>query len=399
MAAYITVGAKTTHGGTVISGSPHSTHNGIPIARKGDKVICTKCKKVVTIATGDPTFIVDGQPIARHGDVTSCGSKLIANQQSFAFSDFEVGSIAQAAPLVFPETEKDDILIKSVSSDKQDEEIHFTIKVVEFNNEGDYLRSYDLEDNPSQLLANSSNWHKEKGFDKVTTLASDTYESIIDGIVKGSKSIWGSSKETAKELGKGTMDSAQHTKKRALIYLGIIETGLKDFPQRSMASSATAMMQFGQKIEADFVYISGSGGVTNYGFDMSLCVNVHNGKVYVPNSSNVNVHSNRPPSVGAKIGAGRIISSNADNDSDATDRILSGEGHSFSLEYGPVSGSLDTTSDGQSTAANIGYGIDFEYKVKAGGSSAGASKGYSNMTLATSFKYNARKNIIEYIRK
>lgn len=100
MAAYITVGAKTTHGGTVISGSPHSTHNGIPIARKGDKVICKKCKKVVTIVTGDPTFIVDGQPIARAGDVTSCGSKLIAIQQSFAFSDFDVGGIEPAEQYV-----------------------------------------------------------------------------------------------------------------------------------------------------------------------------------------------------------------------------------------------------------------------------------------------------------
>ena len=45
MAAYITVGATTTHGGKVISGSPHTTHNGIPISRKGDKVICKKCKK------------------------------------------------------------------------------------------------------------------------------------------------------------------------------------------------------------------------------------------------------------------------------------------------------------------------------------------------------------------
>lgn len=96
MVAYITVGAKTTHGGTVISGSPHSTHNGIPISRKGDKVICKKCKKVVTIITGDPSFIVDGAPIARHGDITSCGSKLIAIQQSFAFSDFEVMGVEQA---------------------------------------------------------------------------------------------------------------------------------------------------------------------------------------------------------------------------------------------------------------------------------------------------------------
>lgn len=95
MAAYITVGAKTSHGGTVISGSPHTTHNGIPISRKGDKVICKKCKKVTNILSGDPSFIVDGAPIARGGDVTSCGAKLIAIQQSFAESDFEVFGVEQ----------------------------------------------------------------------------------------------------------------------------------------------------------------------------------------------------------------------------------------------------------------------------------------------------------------
>ncbi|MGP4971986.1 PAAR domain-containing protein [Psychrobacter aquimaris] len=112
MAAYITVGAKTSHGGTVISGSPHTTHNGIPVARKGDKVICKKCKKVTTILSGDASFIVDGAPIARGGDVTSCGAKLIAIQQSFAESDFDVGSIAQAAPLVFPKSDLQNNLFK-----------------------------------------------------------------------------------------------------------------------------------------------------------------------------------------------------------------------------------------------------------------------------------------------
>jgi len=96
MAAYITVGAKTTHGGTVISGSPHTTHNGIPIARVGDKVMCKKCKKITTIVSGDAAFVIDGAPIARAGDTTSCGAKLVAVQQSFAESDFEVMGIEEA---------------------------------------------------------------------------------------------------------------------------------------------------------------------------------------------------------------------------------------------------------------------------------------------------------------
>ena len=122
MAAYITVGAKTSHGGTVISGSPHTTHNGIPVSRKGDKVICKKCKKVTTILSGDASFIVDGAPIARGGDVTSCGAKLIASQQSFAESGFDVGSIAQAAPLVFPKSKPDALFGNSfVEDDKEPE--------------------------------------------------------------------------------------------------------------------------------------------------------------------------------------------------------------------------------------------------------------------------------------
>ena len=118
MAAYITVGAKTSHGGTVISGSPHTTHNGIPVARKGDKVICKKCKKVTTIVSGDDSFIIDGAPIARGGDVTSCGAKLIASQQSFVESDFEVGSIAQAAPLQFAKSEPDALFGNGFASTK-----------------------------------------------------------------------------------------------------------------------------------------------------------------------------------------------------------------------------------------------------------------------------------------
>ncbi|WP_367104511.1 PAAR domain-containing protein [uncultured Psychrobacter sp.] len=99
MAAYITVGAKTTHGGEVITGSPYTTHNGVQVSRKGDKVLCKKCKKVTTILTGDPSFIVDGALIAREGDITSCGAKLIAIQQSFAESDFEVFGVEQPAPI------------------------------------------------------------------------------------------------------------------------------------------------------------------------------------------------------------------------------------------------------------------------------------------------------------
>ncbi|WP_197409099.1 PAAR domain-containing protein [Psychrobacter sp. ENNN9_III] len=127
MAAYITVGAKTTHGGEVITGSPYTTHNGVQVSRKGDKVICKKCKKVTTILTGDPSFIVDGAPIARGGDITSCGAKLIAIQHSFAESDFEVFGVEQPepkfeqpAPLKFPKSDPEAVLASfAASKDEQ----------------------------------------------------------------------------------------------------------------------------------------------------------------------------------------------------------------------------------------------------------------------------------------
>jgi uncharacterized Zn-binding protein involved in type VI secretion len=107
MAAYITVGATTTHGGQVLTGSPNTTHNGIPVSRKGDKVICKKCKKLTTILTGDFSFIIDGAPIARVGDITSCGAKLIAVQQSFCESGFEVIGVEKQEPLIFPKSDPD----------------------------------------------------------------------------------------------------------------------------------------------------------------------------------------------------------------------------------------------------------------------------------------------------
>ena len=133
MAAYITVGAKTTHGGTVISGSSHTTHNGIPVARKGDKVICKKCKKVTTIIGGDASFIIDGAPIARGGDVTSCGAKLIASQQSFAESGFDVGNIAQAVALLFPKSEPDALFasLADTKSDSEDDQYESNIFVTD----------------------------------------------------------------------------------------------------------------------------------------------------------------------------------------------------------------------------------------------------------------------------
>lgn len=79
---FIVVGDSTSHGGTVIEGSPQSGTQGKRIARVGDKVTCPQRGHggTTVIATGDPTCMIDGKPAARHGDVTACGATLISGQ-------------------------------------------------------------------------------------------------------------------------------------------------------------------------------------------------------------------------------------------------------------------------------------------------------------------------------
>ncbi|MGM8888683.1 hypothetical protein ACS8FD_22335, partial [Psychrobacter sp. 1U2] len=178
------------------------------------------------------------------------------------------------------------------------EEIHFAIEVIEFNhkedsisnygsegnpsniavdeynNDGDYLGSYNLADKPSDLLVSDSTWYKEKGIgNQLSALASDSYNEAVDTVT----SYWGGTKKKGKEFGENTVNVAKHTKNAMIINLGVIEAGLKDFPQRTKASAATAMLRFGQRSNVDFVYISGGGGVKHFGIDMGMSVNVHNG--------------------------------------------------------------------------------------------------------------------------
>jgi len=81
---WIVVGDATTHGGTVVSGSPFTGIDGKPVARISDSVACPKCGPT-TITSGDATIVIDGQPVARHGDATTCGATLIAGKQARAF--------------------------------------------------------------------------------------------------------------------------------------------------------------------------------------------------------------------------------------------------------------------------------------------------------------------------
>lgn len=82
----ITVGDKTDHGGTVISGSPNHDIRGRAIARLGDKVDCPqpypgvgKPHGVNKIITAHDTLTVDGVPVAVEGYTTECVCKLIGS--------------------------------------------------------------------------------------------------------------------------------------------------------------------------------------------------------------------------------------------------------------------------------------------------------------------------------
>ena len=84
----IVVGDSTSHGGTVVQGSPTATINGIPIGRIGDAVTCPiRGHGTTSIATGDSNMLDGGIPVARHGDQTACGAVLISSQRLTTNSD------------------------------------------------------------------------------------------------------------------------------------------------------------------------------------------------------------------------------------------------------------------------------------------------------------------------
>lgn len=79
----ITVGDKTDHGGTVISGSPTHNVHGRAIARLGDQVDCPehypggKPHGVNKIITAHGSLTASGVPVAVAGCTTECGCKLL----------------------------------------------------------------------------------------------------------------------------------------------------------------------------------------------------------------------------------------------------------------------------------------------------------------------------------
>lgn len=64
---WIVVGDPTSSGGSVITASPFTDIDGIPVSRVTDQATCPRHKGVYPIVDGDPTMIIDGHPVALHG--------------------------------------------------------------------------------------------------------------------------------------------------------------------------------------------------------------------------------------------------------------------------------------------------------------------------------------------
>lgn len=66
---------QISHGGTIISGSPTRTFNGLAAARVTDQVMCS-IHGLQTITTGSPLYTVNGLALARVGSLCSCGATI-----------------------------------------------------------------------------------------------------------------------------------------------------------------------------------------------------------------------------------------------------------------------------------------------------------------------------------
>jgi uncharacterized Zn-binding protein involved in type VI secretion len=96
---HITVGAKTTVGGTVVSGWHRGSIFGQNLAREGDQVKCPECDSTGTIICVGPRLSEEweGRKPALDGDLCKCkcdpSPKLIANQ-TIRCQTIEGGGIA-----------------------------------------------------------------------------------------------------------------------------------------------------------------------------------------------------------------------------------------------------------------------------------------------------------------
>ena len=88
------VTGTTPHvGGTIISGAKTVLLHDRPIARMGDKCICTGCGAICTIIQGDANILVEGKPIAYVGCMTSHGGVITSGQANAFISGTKTPNI------------------------------------------------------------------------------------------------------------------------------------------------------------------------------------------------------------------------------------------------------------------------------------------------------------------
>lgn len=78
----IRLGDPTSHGGTVLEGSPSDICHGKPIAYVGHQTSCPRCRGTYPIIEGALTTTFYGKGVALAGMKTACGATLLATQFS-----------------------------------------------------------------------------------------------------------------------------------------------------------------------------------------------------------------------------------------------------------------------------------------------------------------------------
>jgi uncharacterized Zn-binding protein involved in type VI secretion len=69
------LGDTGSHGGAIVSGSPNTTVNGLPVARVGDTYACP-IHGPNPIVSGSPRAFANGRNIAHIGSATACGATI-----------------------------------------------------------------------------------------------------------------------------------------------------------------------------------------------------------------------------------------------------------------------------------------------------------------------------------
>lgn len=101
--SWLVLGDRTTGGGSVITGSPHTDINGSKVARLYDKATCPRHQGIFPIISGcDLTTIIDGQPVALDGAKLSCGCSVLAGTQNIVFVEHHPPAHTHISNPVFP---------------------------------------------------------------------------------------------------------------------------------------------------------------------------------------------------------------------------------------------------------------------------------------------------------